>query len=263
MTIKKLQMVFLGCLITTTALAGSRMRDYYNESSWPIVATLSVGPGWARPGETQTLTLQPQIEKAYVPNPTSRALRFVNTTKHTDTLAAGEFFLGLYGDVNSVVEGQLGLAFGMSSQARLGGTIYEDADPAFNNYSYSYKIRNSRIGVKIKALYKTGYYDVIAYLSGCAAVGTNNSARYRIAPLLDTEVPSPFFSNNNSTTLSYNFAVGVEAPVDPNWRVGLGYEYANWGKSQLARAPEQTVGSGLTLGNLRVQELMVSLTYIM
>ena len=262
MTIKKLQLIILGGLISTNALAASSNKDYYAESGVPFIATLSFGPGWSRPGESQTLTLQPQVQKSYVPHKTSNAIRFVSTAKGTDTIATGELFLGLYGPVNSVIEGQIGLDFGMSTQARLGGTIYEDANPAFNNYSYSYQVRNSRFGLKLKALYDTGFYDVLAYLSGSAAAARNHASSFAITPLLGSEVPAPLFSDHTTTSFSYTIGLGIEALVDPNWRVGIGYQFANWGQSQLTRAPGQTVGNGLHVANFRVQELMVSLSYV-
>lgn len=262
MTIKKLQIVLLGCVLSANVLAANRGLYMGNDSAWPIVVTISAGPAWARPGQSQTLTLQPEIQKSFVPHKTSRAIKFVTTAKGTDTLATGELFLGLYGAVNSVVEGQIGVVFEASSQARLGGVIYEDANLAFNNYSYSYQIRNSRIALKAKGLYNTGFYDALGYLSGSAGVGYNHSSSFRITPLIDTEVAAPTFTDHTSESFSYTFGVGIETPVDPNWRVGVGYEWAAWGMSQLDRAPGQTVGSGLRLGNLRAQAVIASISYI-
>lgn len=261
MTIKKWQIVVLSCLLSTSVSASRRDTDY-GYGGVPIVGTISVGPGWSRPGQDQTINLQPDIVKSYVPGPTSSAFKWVTTAQGTDTIGTGELFLGFYGAVNSVVEGQIGVVYSQSTQARLSGTIYEDANPAFNNYKYSYQIRNARVGLKAKALVDTKFYDLIGYISGSGAAGMNHSSRFSITPLLDTEVPAPAFTDHTSTSFSYTFGIGFEVPVDPNWRVGLGYEWANWGMSQLSRAPGQTVGNGLHLPALRVQSLMVSLSFL-
>ncbi|MBA3535277.1 MAG: porin family protein [Tatlockia sp.] len=261
MALRKFWLVALTCLLSTNTWAGSMgTRSNFGEGSF--VATLSIGPAWARPGEKQTVILQPDLIKTYSPIPTSRALKFVSVARGTETLAAGELFLGLRGCVNSIVEGQFGLVVGAGSQVKLQGSVFEDADPLFNNFSYSYGVRNSRVAAKAKFLYDTGVYDLYPYLSGSAGIGFNRASGFALKPNIIEEIPAPPFENRNETSFSYSIGLGLETALDPNWRLGLGYELVNWGRSALGSADGQRVGRGLVVKNLRAHEVLVSLSYV-
>lgn len=261
MTIKKLRVVVLAYLLATNVFAASTVETGFGGSGF--IATLNIGPGWTRPGDSQILKLQPEIQKAYIPQPTSSSPRLITTANGTESLVAGEIFLGYHGLINSVVEGQIGLAIGASSQVKLKGSVYEDADPLFNNYSYTYGIRNTRLALKAKVLYDPNFYDLFPYLSASGGLGYNHASGFTIKSKIPEEVLPPIFSNNNETGFSYSFGVGLEAAVDINWRVGLGYEFTDWGKSALGIAMGQTVGDkSLRVGGVRVHELLVSLSFV-
>ncbi|KTC88148.1 MULTISPECIES: outer membrane protein [Legionella] len=264
MTIKKLLMGLLGCVLATEVFAGSMYSNssYDDRSGWPVVATLSVGPAWARPGEGQVLTLQPNVTKSYIPFPVSRTIKLVSTARGTNTLFTGEFFLGLYGNINSVVIGQLGLTVGASSQVRTRGLVYEDSNLDFGNFTYSYGVRNVRGAVKGKMLYDPEFYDVFLYLSGSAGVGYNHSSGFTINTLLVQEIPAPSFSDKSRSAFSYTLGTGLETLLDDNWRVSLGYEFADWGRSNLGPAIAQTLGNGPHINNLRTHELQLGITYM-
>ncbi|MBA2710617.1 MAG: porin family protein [Tatlockia sp.] len=258
MAIRKFIGVALACLTMANVWAGTEAN--FNNGSF--VATLSLGPAWARPGDEQTLFLQHDVQKTYYPMPTSRALKFVSTARGTDTLATGELFLGMRGAVNSIVEGQFGLVAAASSQVKLRGTIYEDANPLFNNFTYSYGIRNTRIAAKAKFLYDTRSYDLYPYLSGSAGISFNRASGFAIKTNVAGEVPHPPFNNNDETSFSYSLGIGLETALDTNFRLGLGYEVVDWGRSTLARADGQTEGSGLSVQSLYAHALLVSFSYV-
>lgn len=262
MIIKKLRVVALACLLSTNVFAGSM--GYESGFGGPgFFATLSLGPAWARPGDSQVLTLQPEVRKAYVPLPAKRTMRLVTTGKGTDSMITGELFAGYRGPINSVVEGQLGVVLGASSQAKLKGDVYEDADPLFNNYSYSYGVRNTRIAVKAKLLYDTGFYDLYPYLSASGGLSYNHASGFAINPKIIEEVAPPLFRNNNETEFTYGFGVGLEVALETNWRLGLGYEFVDWGKSALGPALDQTLGDkSIRLGVLQSHELLISLSFV-
>jgi hypothetical protein len=261
MAIRNFWVVALACLFSTNALAGS-MGTRSNFGEGCFVATLSIGPAWARPGEEQTVIIQPDLIKTYSPIPTSRALKFVSVARGTDTLAAGELFLGLRGAINSIVEGQLGLVVGAGSQVKLQGSVFEDANPQFNNFSYSYGVRNTRVAAKAKFLYDTGIYDLYPYLSGSAGIGFNHASGFALKPNIIEEIPAPPFEGKNETSFSYSIGLGLETALDPNWRLGLGYEMVNWGRSALGRGDGQRAGRGIVVKNLRANEVLVSLSYV-
>ncbi|MDI1351992.1 MAG: hypothetical protein PSV35_04365 [bacterium] len=54
----------------------------------------------------------------------------------SNVLVDGELFYGWQHGFNSFYQGQLGLAVAGTSNAKLKGDIWEDADPDFNNYVY-------------------------------------------------------------------------------------------------------------------------------
>ncbi len=181
MTKKNIAAVFLGCAFATNALAISRIATYDDEGGgWPFVATFNIGPAWARPGEAHTITLQTNIFKTFSPLPTSRALQFTTTARGTDTLVSGELFFGFYGLINQVVTGQVGLAVSASSQVKLKGNVLEDGNPSLNNFAYTYGVRNTRVGLKVKFLYDPNYYDLFPYISGSAGAGFNHSSGFSI-----------------------------------------------------------------------------------
>jgi hypothetical protein len=50
--------------------------------------------------------------------------------------------------------------------------------------------------------------------------------------------------------------------VNANWQIGIAYEFADWGKSELGRAAGQTLNSGLKIEHLYTQGVLVNLTYL-
>ncbi|MBA2651001.1 MAG: outer membrane beta-barrel protein [Tatlockia sp.] len=262
MAIRKLGLVALGYLLSTASFAGSMGLDYTNFGNGWFVASISVGPGWARPGEDRGLLLQPDVLKLYIPDRRSRALRLIDTADGTRTLATGDFFIGLRGEINSAVEGQLGLSIGASSQVKLKGSVDEDANPLLNNFSYSYGVRNTRVALKAKFLYDMNFYDLFPYLSANVGMSYNHASGFSISPTIPEELPAPTFADNGQTELSYGMGVGLETSLDPSWRLGLGYEFLDWGKSALGPAFGQTGNTGLTIDHLRSHALLISVSYL-
>ena len=110
--------------LATSALAGT-MGPVTAQSAWTWIGSFSAGPVWESAGNTQTFYLTPDIEKAYVAHKSSNAL------------FDGEVFLGAQKALTQTLQGQLGLAVGFTSNARLGGVIWDDVDPLFENFTYN------------------------------------------------------------------------------------------------------------------------------
>ena len=47
-----------------------------------------------------------------------------------------------------------------------------------------------------------------------------------------------------------------------HWQIGVDYEFADWGKSQLGRASEQTLNGGLVLNHLYINGVLFNLSCI-
>ncbi|HAT1762786.1 TPA: porin family protein [Legionella pneumophila] len=235
-------------VLGSTAFAGT-MGPAVPSKDWTWVSSIAAGPVWARGGETQTFFLAPEIEKTYA------------ARKSTNVLASGELFVGIQKTWSSQWLGQLGLAAATTGNAKLQGVIWDDADPEFNNHSYQYKIRNSRIAVKGKLLLDKGYW-LMPWVSASLGVGFNRAHEYSNAPLIFEALPNPNFADHTKTAFTYTLGAGVQKAFNDHWQVGIGYEFADWGKSELGRADMQTMNSGLALNHLYTNGVLLNLTYV-
>lgn len=235
-------------LLSAQAIAGS-MGMIESAQNWTWIGTVSAGPVWARGGETQTFYLAPEIEKTYV------------ARKSTEALASGELFVGLQKNLSSQWWGQLGLAAATTGHACLQGLIWDDADPEFDNHRYRYKVRHSRIAVQGKLLFDKNFM-VLPWLSGSVGVGFNRSHDFTNTPLIFEALPNANFNNHTETTFTYTLGVGIQKTISKHWHAGLGYEFADWGKSELGRAPSQTLSSRLNLNHLYTNGAILNLTYV-
>ena len=145
--------------------------------------------------------------------------------------------------------------------ARVDGVIWDDADPQFNNHSYRYKVRNTRVGIKGRALLDKGQ-KVVPYVSGSVNIGFNRSHEFTNNPLIFQALANENFASNTKTSFSYTLGAGVQTPLNNYWHAGIGYEFLDFGKSRLNRAPGQTMNSGLRLNNLYTNSVLINLTYV-
>ncbi len=217
--------------------------------SWQKFATISLGPSYTRPGLTQVIDLQPDIQKAYI------------TNDNTDVLFTGEIYLGGQKSINDLLIGQLGLVFSVSTPAKLGGVIEEDANNGLNNFTYKYSIQHEHVTIKGRLLSNTDLF-LTPYLSGGLGIGFNRSYGYDSVPIISQEIAAPPFSANTEVAFTYTIGAGLQRAINANWQAGVGYEFANWGRSSLGRMSGQTINSGIALNHLYTHELQFSVTYI-
>lgn len=73
----------------------------------------------------------------------------------------------------------------------------------------------------------------------------------------------PNFASNTTTAFTYTVGVdvGVEKRLDQHWQAGIGYEFADSGRSELDRASGQTLNNGLSLSHLYTNGFLLNLTY--
>lgn len=216
---------------------------------WAWMGSLSVGPVWADAGRTQSFYLAPDIEKTYAANQSSNAL------------VSGEFFAGIQKILPYQMLGQFGLAVAATSDADLQGTIWDDANPEFANYHYQYKVQTTRLVAKGKLLFDIAY-GVMPWISASLGVSFNYAHSFTNSPLIFEALPNPNFSNNTHTAFTYTLGVGIQKALNCHWQVGVGYEFADWGQSQLGRASGQTLNTGLTLNHLYTNGILFDLAYL-
>lgn len=248
MTINKQILITMAGLVSGSALAGT-MGTINAPAVWSPVIGISAGPAWTSRGQNKTFYLQSDVQKAYV------------AKKSSQTIASGDLFLGMQHRINARFLGQFGFDLAAATGAKQIGDIWEDADPELNNFSYKYKINHQHLAVKGKLLADLSA-SVMPYVSASAGFGTNRAHDFTINPKLFSEVPAPSFQNKSTTTFVYTLGIGVQKMMNSYWQIGVGYEFSDWGKSQLARAPGQTVNSGLSLSKLYANSIQFSLSYV-
>ena len=162
--------------------------------------------------------------------------------------------------LSQTVQGQLGLAVAATSNATLTGAIWDDASPEFDNYTYNYKIQHTHVAVEGKLLADMGYW-LVPWVSASLGVGFNNVHSFRNTPTIFEAISNPDFASHTQTAFTYTVGAGVQKALSAHWQVGAGYEFADWGKSQLDRASGQTQNSGLALNHLYTNGLLFSISY--
>ncbi len=213
------------------------------------VTSVSVGPVWERGGKTQTFNLTPTIERTYA------------AQRDTHGFFNGEIFVGLQKTLSQSILGQLGLAVAATSHAKPSGSIWDDADPQFNNYVYRYHIQHTHIAVKGKLLAERGYW-LTPWISGSVGVGFNKSRDFENTPTIFEALPNPNFASHTKSDFTYTLGAGVQKALNAHWQAGVGYEFADWGRSSLGRAAGQTLNNGLALRHLYTKGVLFNLTYL-
>ena len=212
-----------------------------------LVVSLSVGPGWVKAGQTQTIQLTSDTQKTYFAHKSSQAL--VN----------GALFFGLQKPISCSIQSQIGIDFGITGNANLSGDIWDDADPAFDNYTYQYQVRHRHIAIKGKLIDQS--FDVHPWISAAAGVGFNYSHSFINTPKIFEAVAMPNFSSKMVSAFTYSVGIGLQRTLSKHLQVGIGYEFADWGKSNLGSSEGQTTGQSLSLPHQYIQSLLLNVTY--
>lgn len=236
-------------LLAGSALAGSMGHLTQHQSDWAWLGSISAGSVWSKGGETQTLFITPEIKETYVAN------------HSTKTLFNGEAFLGLHKSLSQIMQGQLGLALGFTAPLSLEDEIWDGVDLEYNNYISHYKIQHTHIALKGKLLVDSGYW-ITPWISGSLGVGFNNAYGFQSTPTIFEVLPASNFSSHKQTAFTYTLGVGLQKALNEHWQVGVGYEFADWGKSHLGRAPGQTLDNGLSLNHLYTNGVLLNLTFM-
>ncbi|MBA2651924.1 MAG: outer membrane beta-barrel protein [Tatlockia sp.] len=233
-------------LACNCVLAGT-MGPYPTTSG--TILTLSMGPSWSVPGETQTILLQTDFPQTYP------------AIKHLETSYSGEVFLGRLLALTPRFYLQFGFALAGTTRVGLQGDIWQEADPDFNNFSYSYKIEHLHTAVKGKLLPNINR-SVQPYLSASIGVGFNHAYNFStIAKSTEVDEEAPFASRTQSS-FTYTLGAGLQKKFCTHYAIGIGYEFADWGRSQLASSLDQTIGRGLRLNHLYTHQIQFSLSFI-
>jgi hypothetical protein len=219
--------------------------------SLPNVLTLSGGPQWTIPGQSQQIYLD-NVGSNYYKNMSS--LQAVGT---------GELFVG-YTKPISWINMQWGGLISGSGVAKVKGEIWQLNDPDFNNLSYSYKVNQFKVGLRTKWMPNRSFrWGYLPYVTGSVGVGFNRSFSFTNNILISSAVQNPNFQDNTLTSFTYSIGAGFQKSITSKIDVGLGYEMYDWGPSGLGTAPGQTLNTGLKMNHLYAHTLLASVIYHM
>lgn len=216
---------------------------------WQYVATFSAGPVWSKPGQTQSIYFSPTFLQSYV------------ATNKTVSFASGELFLGIQADYFANLTTQLGLAIAATTAMQLKGEIWQDNDPDFNNFFYKYKISHSHVAFRGK-VFKDINKFVMPYVGASLGVAFNRAYHYVDVPKIPEVVEEPAFHPNTTSAFTYALDAGLQRKLTQHWSIGVGYEFADWGRTGLSAASDQVSGQGLILNHVYTHELQFNLSYI-
>jgi opacity protein-like surface antigen len=217
-----------------------------NDSSWLV--SVSAGALWVQAGESQTFYLTPEIEKTY------------DADQSTHALPSGEVFIGVQKPLASQWLGQLGLAVTANDNAGLEGVIWDDANPEFNNHRYDYQIQTTRVALKGKFLFDRGS-ALTPWVSLSVGAAFNRAHDYTNTPLIHEALPNNNFADQTTAAFSYSVGAGLQKSIGSHWLLAIGYEFSDWGQSELGRASDQSLNSGLTADHLYTNGLLFSLIF--
>ncbi|MBI2785542.1 MAG: hypothetical protein HYX60_04220 [Legionella longbeachae] len=236
-------------LFTTNVLATVDLYAPVVAQAWSSIITISGGPAWSNPGKDQYLyPFPPPMSNYYIADSKS------------DFLGTGELYFGLQNFIGaSNVIGQLGLGVAAASDASLSGVVNVNGVP--NVYTYSYKVSHVRAEMKGK-LIANGFALVQPYLSGSFGVGFNHAHDFLSTTINPVLYPKYWFDTNSVVAFSYTLGLGVQKMLSPNWQVGLGVEFADWGKNYLGGDSATNLNQGPGMPHLYTTELLFSLSYV-
>lgn len=218
-------------------------------NTWGFVSTLSMGPVWENAGVKQTFSLAPEIEKTYT------------AAKSRHTLIDGELFLGGQKRIQSTLLGHVGISVAAANSAKLSGHIWDDASPVFDNYTYTYKVKHTHVALKGKLL-SDSWQWFMPWISASLGLGWNQAHDFNNTPIIFEALPNENFTSHTKTAFTYTLGAGVQRSLNAHWQAGVGYEFADWGKSRLGRALGQTMNAGLALNHLYTHGVLLNLTYL-
>lgn len=244
--LKKVVLTGLGLAFSFAAVASDEVLPDDLPTLWTSIVTFTGGIAWSAAG--QNLYLYPFAPPNY---------QYFNYNSQTSTMASGELFFGLQNPVSQGILGELGLGIAGMSDATVSG--YANVDGSVDAYSYSYKVNHSRVELKGRLI---GYtmQPVQPYISGSFGVAFNNAHDYRPV-LLNPTIIYPFqFDSNVAVAFPYTVGAGIQALLSQHWIIGVGYQFADLGKSYL-NGDGVYLAKGLRLTHFYTNEVLLNMSY--
>lgn len=210
-------------------------------------AGITLGAGFTRTGHAQTLSVLPPFSNHYTSE---------KAYQSSGLLGLG---LGVEHGLTEQLSWQLGLSGYFNSNIRSTGHVWQFALPEFDNFIYDYTIQSKRVMATGKVL-ATIKQSIHPYVSCELGAGFNRTSAYKETPLIIEAVAMAPFSDRTHASLAWGVGGGIDVDINPTLRLGLGYQFANLGKTSLGASPAQFTQQSLRLPHLYSQEVRFQLT---
>lgn len=215
----------------------------------PLVFTGNIGPLWENAGQTQTFFLAPKVKKTYA------------AAKTTNVITTLSLFWGVQKSLATDLFTHFGVTVATASNAVLTGEIWDDGYPKFNNFTYQYSVKATRVAAK-----GILFYDIklpaVPWLSASLGISYNNFYNFINSPKIFEAVTNFNFKHYTSTAFTYNFGAGLQKKIDNHWSLGLGYDFTDWGHGRLSKSFYQANFNAIKMQHYYTNGFVFNITYI-
>lgn len=218
---------------------------------------LAIGAGYLSSSNLATSQNFPII------NPVINAFYNYSPNSGTKTVGLIDAFLGVeWGLVTPYgLIFQLGMGYDQSTTFNVKGTLVQGADVhSEGTFGYQYDVTLRQLLVEGKLLASiVGMYHPYIFGGIGASFNTANSFQTTVPPFLTF---TRKYANNTNIGFSYSLGVGLDIDLDQVFRVGIGYRFSDFGKTQLGSATIDGVGVPGTLSQSHVytNEVLLQIT---
>lgn len=159
---------------------------------------------------------------------------------------------------------QTGVSYYQTTPFSSEGTLIQDAGELSPDvYNYHFKIKTYQILWESKLLMDWGArYHPYASVGLGASINDAENYSTNVDPFLAF---TPEFEDNQETSFSYSFGLGIDYDITEHFRFGLGYRFTDLGTAKTGEAILDTTAElqHLTQDDIFVQEIMAQLTYVL
>lgn len=176
-------------------------------------------------------------------------------------------FLGMEGSLNQNWLLQSGFSYYQPTLFHPKGIVTQGVDVlSVDSFSYQYEVQARQVLFENKLLYNVLYHARVVhpYASAGIGIGINSSHNYRVNILPPFTTFSNQFSNAERTSFSYRVGLGIDYELTTQLRVGIGYRFADFGKTKLGNAlidQVQTVNN-LSQAHFYTNEVLGQITFV-
>ena len=242
---KKCIVLTAGLLLASSVFAGGEIGSIVPSCCTKVV-TVSGGPAWFNARNSQTFTTPTQFS-------------FVSRSRD-HAIGSFEIFFSLQHQLNYNLFGQLGFAGAYSGNAKVDGHLTENFEGSLYTYPFTYMLKHGRVSLK-GALFTQCYQYLQPYVSSSIGIAFNQSYNFSAPSTLYPNLRAPVYPNNTNSGFVYTLGTGLQTLITPNLKGGIGYEFADWGKSHLSVTSNQLVRA-LRLDHLYTNQVVVSLSFV-